>query len=111
MVELGSLDWRLPFLVHQVRYLLVSALIEAMWITCRWLNLTQLTTWESAATVLSSFDFGRLLVVLFKGRHLCRLTATRGSVFEICEIGEQGVLAASLEATSTLRRKALLGCG
>jgi hypothetical protein len=29
-----------------------------------------------------------LLVVLFKDRHLCCLTVTGGSVFEICEIGE-----------------------
>jgi len=33
-------------------------------------------------------DFGRLLVVLYKGRHLCCLTVTGGSVFELCEIGE-----------------------
>lgn len=32
--------------------------------------------------------FGWLLVVLFKDRHLCCLTVTGGSVFEICEIGE-----------------------
>lgn len=32
--------------------------------------------------------FGRLLVVLFKGRHLSCLIVTGGSVFEICEIGE-----------------------
>jgi hypothetical protein len=54
--ELGIMNRPLlPFLVRQVRYLMVSALIEAMWIHCRWLNLTQLTTWESAATVLSFF--------------------------------------------------------
>jgi hypothetical protein len=34
------------------------------------------------------FDFGWLLVVLFKDRHLGYLVVTRGSVFEICEIGE-----------------------
>ena len=33
-------------------------------------------------------DFGQLLVVLFKGRHLCCLTVTGGSVFEFCETGE-----------------------
>jgi len=38
--------------------------------------------------VVIHFDFGRLLVVLFKGRHLCCLIATGGSALEICEIGE-----------------------
>jgi len=33
-------------------------------------------------------DFGRLLVVLSKGRHPCCLVVTGGSVFEFCEIGE-----------------------
>lgn len=42
-------------------------------------------------------DFGRLLVVLFEDRHLCCFTATVGSVFEICESGEQGVSIAGFE--------------
>jgi hypothetical protein len=45
LFELGVLNrsfW--PFLARLVRYLLVSALLKQMWIACRWLNLSQLTT-------------------------------------------------------------------
>jgi hypothetical protein len=42
--ELGALNWLRSFLARQVRYLLVSALLKQMWIACRWLNLSQLTT-------------------------------------------------------------------
>ena len=50
-------------------------------------------------------DFGRLLVVLFEDRHLCCFIATGGSVFEICESGEQGVSIAGLEFCEYLTGK------
>jgi hypothetical protein len=75
-----------------------------MRITCRWLNLeafNQLGIRRDCAVVFT--DFGRLLVVLSEGRHLCCLVATRGSVLEICESGEQGVSTAGAVLVSTAR--------
>jgi hypothetical protein len=88
--ELGVMNRPLlPVLVRQVRYLMVSALIEAMWIHCPLAKpdaVNHLGIRRDCAIVLC--DFGRLLVVLFKGRHLSCFTVTGGSAFEICEIGE-----------------------
>jgi hypothetical protein len=50
--ELGALNWPFGlFLPNLSDIFMVSALLKQMWITCRWLNLSQLTTWESAAIV------------------------------------------------------------
>jgi hypothetical protein len=61
-----------------------------MWITCRWLNLSQVTNWESATTYVLL-----LLTELVVGSspwspQSLLLWATRSSESEICEIGEQG---------------------
>lgn len=42
-----------------------------MWITCWWLDLLHLTTWESAAVEHHSPGWGRLLVVLSEDHDLC----------------------------------------
>jgi hypothetical protein len=64
-------------------------MLEDLRITCRWLDqkaLNHLGIRRDCAVVF--IDFGRLLVVLSKGRHPRCLVVTRGSVFENCEIGE-----------------------
>jgi hypothetical protein len=78
-----------------------ACIVEKMWITCRWPNLSHLTTRESASIEQCFHLHCHLMVVLSEGHDLCR-HATERVVSEICEIGEQGGLIVDRSLVSRL---------
>ena len=95
--DLGCVSWAIRAASRRSRSSTVELFTEfalkwRMWITCRWLNPLQLTTWESASTVRKDLRIQEPVDGSSLWRPPALSETTGGSASEMCDIEEHGVL-------------------
>ena len=95
--DLGCVSWAIRAASRRSRSSTVELFTEfalkwRMWITCRWPNPLQLTTWESASTVRKDLRIQEPVDGSSLWRPPALSETTGGSASEMCDIEEHGVL-------------------